>query len=270
MRKQRDIDSTYHAIRARLKALTATGGSAPTTIPPHGHAASAISFEETQSTGARLAADDVQEALEELDSEKLARSGEQPMLGNLDMDHHDVNNVLNAEVEVDANIGGNINMTGATGNINMVGGVGAAIISFVRNIVMTGIAIIDQVKQLLMVGEATIDFTGSNGVGSSVINQPRVIHMVGLDGADNEGRIDGLERTVFNLVPTAGVIQDPSVIQFNPVVAQASEQPVQEGSVGWDTLEDTLVVTNEINVGPVFDRYPVGWVIFRCTDAVVV
>jgi hypothetical protein len=255
-KKQGDIDSTYHAIRARLKALTATGGSAPTTVAPHGHAASAISFEETQSdSSGYLAADDVQEALEELDSEKLARSGVQPMLGSLDMDHHDVNNILNAEVEVDASVGNDLTV----GNdIIMTGGFGYARLYGVRQIEMVG-----DLTESDINGVRDITFEGTT-VGEGVIDNPRVIHMTGLDG-DNEGRIDGLERTVFNLVPTAGVIQDPSAIQFNPNVAQATDQVVQEGVVGWDTLEETLVVTDEISSG-ILDRYPVGWVIFRCQD----
>jgi hypothetical protein len=254
-KKRGDIDADYHAIRSRLKAL-GSGSIVVAPLPPHGHAASDITFV----PAGNLAGDDVQEVLEEIDVEKLARDGSQEMLGSLDMDHHNVNNVLNLEVE------GDVNMTGATGNINMAGGVGAANISYVRQILMNGIGVINQVQQIFMVGLGRIDFTAC-AIADAIVSGLRVLHMTGVD-VNSEGRIDGLERTVFNLVPTAGVIQDPSVVQFNPGVAQFTDQPVQEGSVGWDTLEETLVVSNEISDDPstVIDRYPVGWVIFRCQE----
>ena len=92
------------------------------------------------------------------------------MLGALDMNHFDVDNVLDLEVE------GDVNMTGATGNLNMAGGVGFAILNLVRRITMAGIGLIENVLK--------IDFTGS-GIGDGVIDQPRVIHMAG-DDDDNE------------------------------------------------------------------------------------
>jgi hypothetical protein len=53
-----------------------------------------------------IASTNVQAALNELDDEKLARDGSQTMLGNLDMNHNNVNNVNNIEVEADATFSG--------------------------------------------------------------------------------------------------------------------------------------------------------------------
>lgn len=121
-----DIDSTYYALRPRLGNLGRATVQASTTIPPHTHSADQIGF----SAAGNLAADDAQEALEELDSEKLARDGSQTMLGNLDMNTHDINNIVNADIEGNATVGVDIVMTGA---------IGSAIISDVRKISMTGV-----------------------------------------------------------------------------------------------------------------------------------
>lgn len=88
----RDIDSMRRAHRPRMgKLAIAAVATPPTTIPPHTHHASEIVVE-PETVTALLAADDVQEALEELGQEKLARSGEQPMLGDLNLDDHELDN----------------------------------------------------------------------------------------------------------------------------------------------------------------------------------
>jgi len=88
-----DIDAIRKAIRPRLGKLgIAAVSTPPTTIPPHTHHASEIVVEPEPVT-ALISADDAQEALEELGQEKLARSGEQPMLGALDMNDHEVDNI---------------------------------------------------------------------------------------------------------------------------------------------------------------------------------
>jgi hypothetical protein len=244
-KKRGDIDADYHAIRARLTALTATGGSAPTTVPPHGHAAANISFEETQSdSSGRLAADDVQEALEELDSEKLARSGEQPMLGNLDMNHWSVNNVNDLEVEDD------ISMTGAGGDLTMAGANGFARISGARQIEMVGDvgeSDINGVRDISMIGSA---------VGEGVVDGPRVIHMQG-DNDDGEAKVDGLERVVFNNEPTKSSIEQVSRIEYNVGVTAASSYTPAEGISSWDTLEDILVA--HVASGVVIVAIAFGW-----------
>src|SRR5574341_1227580 len=81
-RSPRDQESIHAASRKRMQTLGTAVIPGPTTIPPHTHSADQITF---QPYGL-LAADDVQEALQEHDDEKLARSGVQPMNGNLNMD----------------------------------------------------------------------------------------------------------------------------------------------------------------------------------------
>lgn len=224
-----DIDAQYTAIRLRMTALSAAAAPPSNVVPPHGHAAANITFDETQSdSSGRMAADDVQEAIEELDSEKLARSGEQPMLGNLDMNHHDVNNVNDLEVEDD------INMTGAGGNLTMSGANGSAQIVGVRQIEMVG----DNGESDIN-GVRDISFVGD--VGEGVINQPRVIHMDG-DDDDGEARIDGLEAVIFNDEPTKSYIDEVSRIKYNKLVEAGVSYSAGEGHSSWDTLEDILVV----------------------------
>ncbi|KKK51648.1 hypothetical protein LCGC14_3112840, partial [marine sediment metagenome] len=88
----RDIDKIYHAIRARLGSLGSTSApSTVATIAPHTHSSDQVTHEGS----GLIAADDVQEAIEELDSEKLARDGTQTMLGNLDMNSNQIANILN-------------------------------------------------------------------------------------------------------------------------------------------------------------------------------
>ena len=83
MRQKRrpDFEATEHATRTRLGAHPIHFIPAPTTVAPHTHHAREIVSDPFDLT----AADDVQEAIEELTTEKLARSGVQPMLGNLNL-----------------------------------------------------------------------------------------------------------------------------------------------------------------------------------------
>lgn len=158
-----------------------------------------------------LAATDVQVALQEHDDEKLARSGVQDMLGNLDMGGNEIQD---------------------TKDLTFTGGVGDARIDDVRKIDMTGIGQIVDVKLLDMTGSA---------VGEGIIDDPRVIHMDG-DHVDDEAKIDGLERVVFNNEPTASSIEEVSRVEYNTGVTAASSYTPAEGISSWDTLEDTLVV----------------------------
>lgn len=158
-----------------------------------------------------LAADDVQAALEEHDTEKLARSGVQDMLGNLDMGGNEIQD---------------------TKDLTFTGGVGEARIDDVRKIDMTGIGEIVDVKLLDM---------SAGGIGEAIIDDPRVIHMEG-DHVNDEAKIDGLERVVFNNEPTASSIEDVSRVEYNTGVTAASSYTPSEGISSWDTLEDTLVV----------------------------
>lgn len=87
--KQREIDRIYTAIRPRLTLSSVGGGSGAGTVPPHTHPASAISFE----PAGDVAGDDVQEGMEELAEEKLARSGLQTMLGTLQMNSFDITGI---------------------------------------------------------------------------------------------------------------------------------------------------------------------------------
>jgi len=214
-KKRGDIDADYTAIRLRMTALTAAAPAASNVVPPHGHAAANITFDETQSGGSgRMAADDVQEAIEELDSEKLARSGEQPMLGNLDMDHHDVNNVLNLEVEVNETVGNDLTV--------------------VNEVTVTDGSVTVQ-QGNVNIDAASLNFQG--GVGNANINNPRTIHMAG-DNDDSEAVIDGLERVLFNDEPTKSSIEMVSRIEFNPLVEAGTDYTPAEGKVSWDAGHD--------------------------------
>jgi hypothetical protein len=248
-KKRRNIDDINNALRPRMRSLAHGVGGVTVVLPPHTHAASQITLDPNSDIGGYLDAFDVQTGMEELDTEKLARSGAQPMLGALDMNHFDVDNVLDLEVE------GDVNMTGATGNLNMAGGVGFAILNLVRRITMAGIGLIENVLK--------IDFTGS-GIGDGVIDQPRVIHMAG-DDDDNEARIDGLERVVFNDEPSKSVVDYPSVVKFNPNVAPG-DQAYTPGQVGWSTLERTLVADVDGFDSSDEVKIALGWTVFQCVD----
>jgi len=78
------------------------------------------------------------------------------------------------------------------------------------------------------------------GVGDGVIDGVRVIHMAG-DDDDGEARIDGLERTIFNDEPTKSVIENPSVVKFNPAVTADADTTPALGQLSYDTQERTLV-----------------------------
>lgn len=144
---QADIELIYNAVRARLQkagtlasAASGGGGGGPsshthTTVPAHSHAAEDIEYQ----PGGLIAADDVQEGMEELDDEKLARDGTQPMLGNLDMNDYQIANIM---------------------NLLMSGGVGDARLSAVRRITMAGDnddgeALIEAVERILFNNEPT-------------------------------------------------------------------------------------------------------------------
>lgn len=119
--KKREIERIYTAIRPRLK-LTATlagGGSSAGTVPPHTHSADQISNE----AAGDVASTDVQNAIEELAEEKLARDGHQPMTGSLDLDGFDIENVYTLFLTGAALIDGaeTIQMTGPSSSILSLG-----------------------------------------------------------------------------------------------------------------------------------------------------
>jgi hypothetical protein len=95
----------------REDATWAVAGGGPP--GPHTHPSEDI----THVGSGYIAANDVKEAIEELDNEKLARSGAQDMLGNLDMGGNEIGDLK---------------------NLLFTGGVGAAFIDAVRTIYMTG------------------------------------------------------------------------------------------------------------------------------------
>lgn len=116
-----DIDAIYNALRPRLAELLKGGtaaGSGGVTVPAHTHSADRIGF---APAGNLAEADDVQEAAEELDSEKLARDGSQKMLGALDMNHHSASNVDDLDVEGTATVAEDVTLTGAAGLANVNG-----------------------------------------------------------------------------------------------------------------------------------------------------
>jgi len=196
-----DFESTFIATRRRLQSLGTVIVPAPTTIPPHTHHAIEI-ISEPEPVTALLDGVNVQEVEEELGYEKLARSGEQPWLGPdpLDMNHFDVTNVADAEIES--------------------------------------------------------DLTMSGPVGEAIVNGPRVIHMAG-DHVDDEAKVDGLERVVFNNEPTASSIEQPSRVDLNIGVEAGVSYTAAEGRVSWDTLEDVLVAYVASGAGVV--AVALGW-----------
>ena len=119
--KRREIDRIYTALRPRLGRSGGGGVYVPptVTIPPHTHSADQIN----SNASTLVAADDVQEAIEELDSEKLARSGVQPWVGPdpLDMDHFSVVNVDDADIEGTATVGEDVVLTEGVGGAKVTG-----------------------------------------------------------------------------------------------------------------------------------------------------
>lgn len=211
----------------------------------------------TNTPAGYIEATEVQAALNELDGEKLARSGVQDMLGDLDMGAHAIGDVKNltftgvlGEAIIDAPR--EILMTG----IGEISGVklldmsaaaeGEGLIDAVRTIDMAGVGLIKDVKE--------IDFSAS--VGEGIIDLPRVIHMNG-DDSDNEARIDGLERTVFNDEPTKSVIEGPSRLEWNTGVEAGVSYAAAEGQTSWDNVEDTMVVWVASGAGLVAIAF--GW-----------
>lgn len=188
------------------------------------HPASAVTF----TPSGLLSAATVQAAIDEHDSEKLARSGVQDMLGNLDMGGNEIQDAK---------------------DLTFTGGVGEARIDDVRKIDMTGIGVITDAKLLDMSVAA---------VSEGIINAPRVIHMAG-DDTDSEARIDGLERTVFNDEPTKSVIDNPSRLEWNTGVEAGVSYTAAEGQTSWDNVEDTMVVWVASGAGLV--AVAVGWAV---------
>jgi len=189
-----------------MMAVGTSSVAPPTTIPPHRHHATEI-VAEPEAVTALLSGDDVQEDLEELGVEKLARSGEQPMLGSLDMNHFDIANIRDAEVES--------------------------------------------------------DLTMSGPVGEAVVNGPRVVHMAG-DHADDEAKIDGVERLVFNAEPTASSIEGPSRLDMNVAVEAGVSYAAAEGRTSWDSLEDVLVAYVASGAGVV--ALALGWAVVMAAN----
>lgn len=203
-----DIDTLRNALRPRMMRVGGSTVVAPTTIPPHTHHASQI-IAEPETVTALLAGDDVQEDLEELGVEKLARSGEQPMLGALDMNHFSVNNADDVEAEGTATVREDVVLTGAAGLAKVTGA-----------------------RDLTFVADAA---------GEAQVHNARQIHLVG-DDDDGEARMDGAERIVFNDEPTKSVIENPSRLEMNTGVEAGVDYTAAEGRVSWDTLEDVLIL----------------------------
>lgn len=184
-----DIDAIYSALRPRLDKLRsgAVISKTITTAVPHTHPAVDISYEPV----GLISGENCQITQEELSDEKLARSGEQEMLGDLPMAHHSINDIHDADIEGTATVG--------------------------EDVVFT------------------------EGVGGAIINNPRVIHMVG-DHVDDEAKVDGLERMVFNDEPTASTIEVLSRTEWNKAVTPGTDYTLVEGQTSWSDLEDNLVV----------------------------
>jgi len=248
---RRDVDRLYTALRPRLgrRVGAVAGSNATVIIPPHTHSADQISFIPCDS--GRVASENVQDAICELDSEKLAIDGTMEMTGHLQMGHQDIVDALNLEVEEDATVGS---------DLTMLGPIDEAVFSGVRRITMTGIGVIEEIR--------TADFDGSV-VGEGIINKPRVIHMDG-DHANDEAKIDGLERVVFNNEPTASTIEQPSVVEFNETVVSGTDTVAKRGAWGFDKKERTLVTylesksTIDLVLTSRLHKIAFGWVALQC------
>jgi len=113
-KRGRDFEANYLAMRRRMQSLGTAVIPAPATIGAHTHHAREIVSDPFDIT----AADDVQEAIEELTSEKLARDGSQTMLGNLDFNTFKIYNLgaLNFDTDtVVAAVNGGLQWSDAAG-----------------------------------------------------------------------------------------------------------------------------------------------------------
>ncbi len=218
-----DIDALFNALRPRIIGLIHGGTSGSTGIGPPGPSgepgakgvawkgewAVAIAYEEgdivwhdtaggshltffclTAGTGHEppVGGDD---NWWEIDPGYLIVDGERPMTGALNMDHHSIDHIDDADVEGTATVG--------------------------EDVVFT------------------------EGVGGAVISNPRILHMAG-DHADDEAKVDGLERMVFNDEPEASSIEALSRAQMNLGVTPGTHYTATEGYFSWSTVEDALVL----------------------------
>lgn len=186
----RDIEKVITAVRLRLGSLGS--GGAPTvikTIAPHTHSSDQVTHE----FSGLIAADDVQEALEELDIEKLARDGTQTMLGTLQMNTNDITGILNA-----------------TAN----GGIGDAVFSGIRKILMAGV---DSDGEASIANVERITF--NNKVGASLIDLLSLTRwnaavIPGTDFTPAEGDMswnnaNGLNRPTTHVSSPSGLVETP-------------------------------------------------------------
>ncbi len=228
---KRDIDAIYVALRPRLLGLsTATAPATVVTVAPHTHSSEQITHENPIGG---IAGTDVEEVIEELDSEKLARDGSQTMLGDLPM------------------------------NSNAIGGI--------KNLTITGTAADGQVNgvvDLHIVGTApngqidgVIDLTFSGGVGDGVIASARIITMAG-DDDDGEARIQNVERIIFNNEVTKSLIQLCSVIEYNIAVTPGTDRTLGEGKASWSDLERGFMV--DMVSGATVLAVALGWGVVMC------
>lgn len=107
-------------------------------------------------------------------------------------------------------------------------------------------------------GHFSGDLTMDGAVGVARVSSPRVISMAG-DHADDEAKVENLERVVFNDEPTASSIEKPSRIEYNVGVTAGADYSAAEGKSSWDDLEDTLVVY--VASGAAMALVAVGWVV---------
>ena len=186
----RDIEKVITAVRLRLGSLGSTAApSIVQTIAPHTHSSDQVTHEFT----GLIAADDVQEAIEELDIEKLARDGTQTMLGTLQMNTNDITGILNA-----------------TSN----GGIGDAVFSGIRKLLMAGV---DSDGEGLLGNMERITF--NNKVGASLIEvlsrtKWNIAVVPGTDFTPAEGDVswnssDGLERLSAHVSSPSGLVETP-------------------------------------------------------------
>lgn len=233
MAQPKDMEAIFRAARPRMAKGGVSTSTAPVVpLPPHTHAAKDITYE----PGGLLVSENVQDALEEHDTEKLARDGSQVMLGDLDLDHHDLKNAVDVDIE---------------GDLTFEGAATLAKVQNVREINFktdaVGEAKVNDLREVNFKADAT---------GEATVNAVRAVHFTG-DLDDGEALADGLEKVAFNDEPTKSVIEKPSRIEFNAGVTASADYTAQEGTASWDDRERALVAW--VTSGAALALVALGW-----------
>lgn len=199
-----DIEGIFNALRPRFRKWISSGGFAtqpPTTVAPHTHQASDIGFDPAGVEWTGY-----------LSAEEVQAA----------LEEHDDEKLARSGVQP------------MRGSLGMDDGAGPYNIFDINNLTLSGAA-----GQGNVTGVRDISMVTAI-VGEGVIDGPRVIHMAG-DDDDDEALIDGVERVVFNLEPTKSLIQQLSLIEWNPAVTPGTDYTEQLAQMSWSDLEGTMI-----------------------------